>query len=74
MSTVQRLLMLSAILVISACATTTIPADKCPGDRQTLENCPPLDAVDDPELNAWYDARIALPARLSSTLVREVSS
>lgn len=56
-----RLLAMAALVTLTACATTSIPADKCPADRQSLENCPPLDAVDDPELNAWYDLRTQLP-------------
>ena len=56
-----RLALLALLAMLPACATTTISAGKCPPDRQALENCPPLDAVDDPDLNAWYDARTALP-------------
>jgi hypothetical protein len=58
-------LLITALCLVTGCATTDIPADKCPPDRQALENCPPPEAIDDPGLNAWYDARTALPARLS---------
>jgi len=61
----SRFLLLVTLTVLSACATTNIPSDKCPADRQALENCPPLEAVDDPELNDWYRLRAALPGRLS---------
>jgi putative cardiolipin synthase len=61
----SRLFLLLTLAVLSACATTNIPADQCPVDRQALENCPPLEAVDDPELNNWYRYRAALPSRLS---------
>lgn len=43
--------------LIAACATTTVPPEKCPADRQPLENCPPLEAVEDPELDQWYQLR-----------------
>jgi len=55
----------AALAVLSGCITTNIPSDKCPADRQALENCPPLEAVDDPELNEWYGGRVALPRKLS---------
>ena len=61
----SRFFLLIALTVLSACATTNIPAGNCPADRQALENCPPLSAVDDPELNDWYRHRAALPSRLS---------
>ena len=61
----SRLFLLVTLAVLSACATTNIPADHCSADRQALENCPPLGAVDDPELNDWYRLRAALPSRLS---------
>lgn len=60
-----RLLLLIILAMLSACATTNIPADHCPVDRQALENCPPLGAVDDPELNDWYRHRAALPSKFS---------
>jgi putative cardiolipin synthase len=34
-------------LALGACATYTIPADKCPPDTQQLENCPPPGAIKD---------------------------
>ncbi len=62
-----RFLLLVLLGTISACATTTIPADKCPADRLPLENCPPLEAVEDPELNKWYQTRTQLRARDSGS-------
>ncbi|QFU74348.1 phospholipase [Halioglobus maricola] len=59
----MRFSLLFLVVFLHACATTDIPANQCPADRQALENCPPLDAVDDPELNAWYDARTRLPPK-----------
>lgn len=47
----------AVVLVFAGCTSTTISPDRCPPDRQALENCPPLGAVDDPELNRWYDLR-----------------
>ena len=52
-----RWLVLVLLPIISACATTTIPAGKCPADRQALENCPPREAVEDPGLDQWYQIR-----------------
>ncbi|AQA17344.1 hypothetical protein BST95_02970 [Halioglobus japonicus] len=48
------------LLLVSACATTNIPADQCPADRQALENCPPTGAIDDPNINEWYRIRSSL--------------
>jgi cardiolipin synthase C len=63
---VSRYLLLANIMLLAACATTTIPADQCPADRQPLENCPPLEAINDPELNNWYWARSELlPKKLA---------
>ena len=59
----MRLLLAVLLGTIAACATTTIPADKCPTDRQALENCPPREAVDDPALNKWYRIRTELRDR-----------
>ncbi len=57
MTTSYRYLLVLPLLLLAACATTDIPASKCPADRQQLENCPPLEAVDDPHINEWYRIR-----------------
>ena len=52
-----RWLVMLLLPIVAACATTTIPPDRCPADRQALENCPLLEAVEDPELDKWYQMR-----------------
>ncbi len=54
--------LLPLLILLASCASTTIPAGQCPPDRQPLENCPPPDAIDDPELNEWYRIRTHLPS------------
>lgn len=54
------LCLLALLSLLAACATTDIPADRCPPDRQPLENCPPLEAVADQQLDRWYRARAQL--------------
>ena len=54
---VIRAVIVFSLLALSACATTTIPPEKCPPNRQALENCPPLGAVDDTDINQWYRIR-----------------
>jgi phosphatidylserine/phosphatidylglycerophosphate/cardiolipin synthase-like enzyme len=44
-------------LLLTACATTGTAPEDCPPDRQALENCPPMGAVNDPGLNEWYRIR-----------------
>ncbi len=57
MTTLYRYVLVLPLLLLTACATTDLPAGKCPADRQQLENCPPLEAVNDPHINEWYRIR-----------------
>lgn len=45
------------LLGVAGCASLDIPADSCPPDTQALENCPPLDAVDDAQIQRLYEYR-----------------
>ncbi|WP_165954183.1 phospholipase D-like domain-containing protein [Seongchinamella unica] len=45
------------VVLLSACVSVDTPPSQCPAGRQALPNCPPLEAVDDPQVNRWYDAR-----------------
>ena len=44
------------LVLLSACATTS-QQPACPDGTQDLPDCPPQAAIDDPEINALYDAR-----------------
>lgn len=55
-------LLLAASLVLASCATAPAKND-CPAGRQDLPGCPPLSAVNDPEINELFDSRTWLPAR-----------
>jgi len=44
-------------VLLTACVTPDMPADKCPSGTQALPDCPPLEAIDDPEVNEWYEYR-----------------
>ena len=50
------------VLLLAACVSPQIPADRCPPGTQALANCPPLDAVNDPANNEWYRLRTWRPA------------
>ena len=44
-------------LLLAGCASLDIPADQCPTGTQALPNCPPPEAVQDGQLDAWYELR-----------------
>ncbi len=52
--------LLSAL--IAGCVSPQIPPDDCPPGTQALTNCPPLQAIDHPATNDWYNARTWKPA------------
>ena len=52
-----RFILLSmGLVLLSACATTS-QQPACPDGTQDLPDCPPEAAIDDPEINALYEAR-----------------
>lgn len=51
-----------ACLVLASCAATPRPAT-CPAGTQDLPDCPPLSAIDDPEINQIYEDRTWLPSK-----------
>lgn len=55
-------LLLCLALALSACVSVDTPPGSCPAGTQSLPNCPPLDAVEDESVSAWYRARTWLPA------------
>jgi phosphatidylserine/phosphatidylglycerophosphate/cardiolipin synthase-like enzyme len=58
-----RLLAAGLVFVLlTACAATPKP-EACPAGTQDLPGCPPLSAIDDPEINAIYEERTWVPAR-----------
>ena len=53
---------LASILFLASCATAP-KQGVCPAGTQDLPDCPPLEAVDDPEVNEVYRRRTWLPAK-----------
>ena len=41
-------------LFLSACATAPFDPQDCPAGTQKRDGCPPLDAVEDPEISRLY--------------------
>jgi phosphatidylserine/phosphatidylglycerophosphate/cardiolipin synthase-like enzyme len=52
---------LAPVFLLASCATAT-KQGVCPAGTQNLPDCPPLEAVDDPEVNEIYRSRTWLPA------------
>ncbi|UCH46559.1 MAG: phospholipase [Betaproteobacteria bacterium] len=53
-----RLILFALILAfLSACATVEVKPVDCPSGTQKLAGCPPLGAVDDPDIADLYDSR-----------------
>lgn len=50
------------VLLTTACVSPQIPSDQCPPGTQALANCPPLQAIDHPPTNNWYQSRTWKPA------------
>ena len=48
-------------LALSSCAGPHV--QECPAGTQNLPDCPPLNAVNDPDINRLYDSRTWLPPR-----------
>jgi phosphatidylserine/phosphatidylglycerophosphate/cardiolipin synthase-like enzyme len=53
-----RIVLLLAILgLLSACGSVEVKPVDCPSGTQKLEGCPPLGAIDDPDIGKLYDSR-----------------
>ena len=67
-----RFILLSmGLVLLSACATTS-QQPACPDGTQDLPDCPPQAAIDDPEINALYEARTLVSAKeLEEDLIEE---
>ena len=53
-----RLLLLASLAIgLSACASVAIKPEDCPEGTQKLVGCPPLGAIDDPQIAEIYDER-----------------
>jgi putative cardiolipin synthase len=55
-------LLISSLLVLASC-TTTRPPQACPPGTQQLPGCPPSTAINDPAINALYEARTWVPEK-----------
>lgn len=51
-----------ACLLLASCAVTP-RSEPCPAGTQDLPDCPPIGAVDDPEINQVWEDRTWLPSR-----------
>jgi len=49
------------LMLLASCATTSLKT--CPAGTQNLPDCPPLSAIDDPDINELYESRTWLPAK-----------
>ncbi len=49
------------LMLLASCAATS--QKTCPAGTQNLPDCPPLSAIDDPEINQLYESRTWLPAQ-----------
>ena len=58
----RPILLSIGLVLLSACAATS-KQPACPDGTQNLPDCPPLAAIDDPEINALYDARAWVSAK-----------
>jgi phosphatidylserine/phosphatidylglycerophosphate/cardiolipin synthase-like enzyme len=58
----RSILLCIGLVLLSACAATT-KQPACPAGTQNLPDCPPLAAIDDPEINALYDSRTWVSAK-----------
>lgn len=58
----RKILVPAMLLFLGACAVTP-DQESCPAGMQDLPDCPPLTAVDDPEINDLYEQRTWLPAK-----------
>ena len=45
------------VLFLSACVTTTVKPEDCPTGTQKLEGCPPVGAIQDPDIEELYVER-----------------
>ena len=59
----SRIAGLSAILLLLAACAATPSRNACPAGTQNLPDCPPQNAIDDPEINQLYADRMWLPSR-----------
>ncbi|MEE4218184.1 MAG: phospholipase D-like domain-containing protein [Xanthomonadales bacterium] len=57
-----RLLAVAATLVLLASCATAPRQERCPAGTQKLPGCPPIGAVNDPEINEIYERRTWRPA------------
>ena len=55
---VQKLAVTLSIFVgLSACVSTQVKPEDCPAGTQKLDGCPPIGAVDDPDIGKLYHSR-----------------
>ena len=59
----MRLLLLTATLLALASCAVSPRQERCPAGTQNLPDCPPLSAIDDPEINEIYEKRTWIPKK-----------
>lgn len=60
--TIRLALLFTTVLLLTACAATP-RQQACPAGTRNLPDCPPLSAIDDPEINQLYESRTWLPPK-----------
>ena len=53
----KLVVLLTILLGVSACVSIGVRPEDCPKGTQKLEGCPPLGAIDDPDIGSLYDSR-----------------
>jgi phosphatidylserine/phosphatidylglycerophosphate/cardiolipin synthase-like enzyme len=53
----KTVLFLSMLVGLSACVSTQVKPEDCPAGTQQLDGCPPIGAVDDPDIGKLYHSR-----------------
>ena len=53
----RSITLVATLLLVSGCASVTVKPEDCPAGTQKLPDCPPLGAIDDPQIAQLYDMR-----------------
>ena len=66
---IRVLVALAPVILLASCATAP-RQESCPAGTQDLPGCPPIGAIDDPQINAlWADRSWVPPGDLDVDLV-----
>ena len=54
---VRNVVLLIVLAGLTACASVGVKPEDCPSGTQKLDGCPPLGAIDDPDIGKLYESR-----------------